>query len=92
MSYIGSDMKKMNKTRLLTTYYEFKDIYSAIKNLSWQISGFEKRFPLPEAMTDKELQDNIDAYIALYSKLEEIAEMWNKVYGKYEKRVSHRAR
>ena len=77
-------MKKMNKVNLLVSYYKFRDIYSLVKELSWQISSFQKRFPLPEAMSDKELQDNIDAYIAMYSKLDEAVKRWNKTFKEYK--------
>ena len=71
---------KANKVNLLTTYYSFKDVYSLVKDLSWKVSSFEKRFPLPEAMTDQELKDVTAGYIALGSKVSELVEMWEKAH------------
>ena len=74
----------MNKMKLLTDFYNFRDVYQIIKNISWQISNFEKRFPMPEAMTDKELQMHVETYIALFSKLKEAIKLYRKAYKIYQ--------
>ena len=73
----------MTETTDITLYSKFvrlKKIYASIKEISFQVSQAEKRYPAPESMTKEELNALIKVYLALGFDLEELVKEWKRVY------------
>ena len=68
---------------IFRNFLRLKDIFSQIKQISYNVSTTEKRYPAPEAMTKQELQELTKTYLALGFDIEEIYKEWKKIYKEY---------
>lgn len=73
----------MNEIELVNHYIELRNIILRVKNISYNISIFEKRFPTLEGMTKEEITTLNQFYLALGFDLEDIVKDWKKAYKKY---------
>ena len=83
-------MKKMNKEaqdiKQLQKLIKLKNLFAKIKQLSWNVSTTEKRYPSPEAMTYEELEELTRLFLALGMDLEDAAKEWKKLYKEYNEK------
>ncbi|MCB1712580.1 MAG: hypothetical protein KDH96_08965 [Candidatus Riesia sp.] len=78
-------MSEINDITAYNRYSKLKKIFAAIKELSFQASSTEKRYPSPDMMTREELEALTRTYLALGMDLEELAKEWKTIYKEYKK-------
>lgn len=74
----------MNDINLMKMLLELKRAYQSIKQLSWELSQMEKRYPVPEVMTKEELHGMIKWYLSMVHDLEDSVIKIKKNYEKYK--------
>lgn len=75
------DSKDISNYRRLL---QLKDIFARVKQISWNASSTEKRYPGPEAMTPSEMEELTRTYLALGYDIEELAKEWKELKKQYD--------
>lgn len=78
-------MNNMNEIEEFQFLVRLLKLVDEIKRISFYADQSRKRFPIPEAMTRKEIQDLVKLYMALGFDIESIHEEWKELYGQYTK-------
>lgn len=76
--------KEAQDIKQLQRLIKLKNLFAQIKQLSWNVSTTEKRYPAPEAMTFTELEELTKLFLALGFDLESAAKEWKKFYKEYK--------
>ena len=76
-------MKKNEGIDIYLKVTKMRDILKSVQQLSWDITQFEKRFPLMEA-DSAEFLDLLSAYVKFGSTLNKISEEYNQEIKKDE--------
>ena len=76
--------KESQDIKQLKRLIKLKNLFAQVKQLSWNVSTTEKRYPAPEAMTSAELKELTKLFLALGMDLEAAAKDWKKLYKEYK--------
>ena len=77
-------MNEAKDIQQLRRLIKLRNLFARIKQLSWNLSMTEKRYPSPEAMNTSELEELTKLYLALGMDLESAVEEWREYYKKYK--------